>query len=221
PGKPGRFTAFPYRANDLASVQSGISLVVQKGNLDAILVLAVSCRLAMDQLKFDQARLYANALHPTTEALHATIFDSFLATGIQSMVTRRILFRDWSPIDPLVWSRANLLRGPERSQFPFRGADMTRRWEVMHEINPYLVPWPSDEIGWPLVAASEHLRWLADNQKALERPFRVAARKELKLEAEESPENFNAEEREALRKLESLWPDRPAPAEPDPDPDQL
>ncbi|MCX7062662.1 MAG: hypothetical protein NTZ11_17450 [Gammaproteobacteria bacterium] len=101
---------FPVRKRDLAQIQAGAELVAETGSLDAILVQALECGLAANDLAFDVAQLYLDGLEKSLFRFNELVDDDYVVGTLRSLIHDRLLRDQWKPTKASDWLRSKLVR---------------------------------------------------------------------------------------------------------------
>lgn len=108
--------AFPVKRDDLEQISAGASRLSSTGSLDAILPLALLCKLADEDLAYDIADVYVKALDKALVSFQDRVDDAYVVGTLREFIHDRLLRNEWKKTSPEDWLRSNLVRGVRRKK---------------------------------------------------------------------------------------------------------
>lgn len=159
---------FPYQPDDESALMDGALRVAEAGTVDALMILGSQCRLALDRFSFIAAEVYSFAVAEAAIRLRKQIKSAFLAGGVETLIYRRLILRDWSEASVEMWLPNKLKRSPKRSSEPRRPKPNSMPLAMLHD--PFGKLTLIREGMWPILPSDERLEWMKKNQSLLLRP---------------------------------------------------
>ena len=96
-------STFPVRPGDPEQISQGVRAISGTPSFDAILVLALQCRLAGAAAQYAHAQIFLDALEASTHALGELLEEPYLARQLMDLIDQRLLQNIWRPSKPSEW----------------------------------------------------------------------------------------------------------------------
>ena len=101
-------SSFPVQPGNKEQIRHGAEAAAGQNSLDAILALALQCRLAAERAQYVHAQIYLDALEPAVEAFGRSLDELHLGSLLMDLIDRRLLQNVWAPSKPGDWPHAYL-----------------------------------------------------------------------------------------------------------------
>ena len=188
---------------ELPLIEAGAKKISDRSNLDALLILAIQCRLAILRSRFGEAQIYLDALATCSklfdDAMDLPYFNGFF----YCLLVRRIVHNDRSEIDFRLWPRKGILGNPAKEEDCEDDSDLVKkkkedlrnkRWfsQRTQMIGPMSLYELKPQPGTPIVERDERLQWLEDNWWDILGELVLASKGGKSTTAQEFPRIFEA-----------------------------